>query len=476
MEFFWYDYETTGRDPRVDRPVQFCGVRTNEALRRIGEPVKLYCRPALDHLPHPEACMVHGLSPRKLQEEGVSEAEFAGRIHRELSRPSTCAVGFNALRFDHEVTRFLFYRNLRDPYAWHSWDGNSRWDIIDLLRAAYALRPEGIHWSLDQEGKPSFRLRDLAEANGVLHEPSHDALADVETMLNLARLFRDKQPRLFDYYLTLRDKDKVIRWVGQPSDLGAPFVWVSEKIAAKRGCASLVAPLAFDPAKNDLFAYDLVHDPSYLLQLPVRKLRKEIFKSGSDGGPSPICKIRVNASPFVAPRGVLDERSRQKLGLDEDVLDRHLELLRSHERFGDRVRKAYDRDPEKAEDLDVDQALYAGFIQDGDRRALDRLHRADPTFSGAGSIEFEDDRLAELVFRYRARNFPEELGPEEAKRWWKHCRARHLTVDEGCLTAMDRYEESIAAERTKHPGKEDILGDLEAYGRGLRAYLLDRPV
>ena len=270
MEFFWYDYETGGRDPRRDRPVQFSGVRTSESLEIIEEPLNLMCAPALDYLPSPGACLVHGITPQRQQQDGLLEADFAAKICQELTRPNTCTVGYNGMRFDHEVTRFLFYRNLRDPYAWHWRDGNSRWDVIDLMRAAYALRFDGIEWAKHEEGKPSFKLSDLAKANGLDHGRAHDAHDDVMMMLGLARLVREKHRRLFDDYLTLRDKRIVTQRVNRS------FLWFTSKMASQGRYAALMSPLYVDKT-GQVIAVDLAADPSVLRDLSVDELEQNIY-------------------------------------------------------------------------------------------------------------------------------------------------------------------------------------------------------
>ncbi len=466
MSFFWYDYETFGSSPSVDRPVQFAGVRTDEALQRIDDPVVLYCRPAPDYLPKPDACLIHGITPTRLLERGVSEAEFAHRIHQELSQPNTCAVGYNAVRFDHEVTRFLLYRNLRDPYAWHWRNGNSRWDLIDLLRAAYALRPGGIEWPERDDGAPSFRLEHIAAANSLRHETPHEAFTDVKTTIELARLVRKKQPGLFDYYLGLRDKREVARRIDRP------FVWVSSLIGAGRGCASLMAPVAEHPTDSSaVIAFDLSHDPSGIVNRSAEDLRASIF-SASDERPA-LYKIKTNTCPFVAPATVLDDEIRDRLGLDARALKRHYRVLQSARSFEERVRAAYDRDFDD-EGVDVDAALYAGFIPDGDREMLMQMLDADVSLAEASAVAFEDERLASLVFRYRARNYPDTLSDDEKARWRVHCRARHLEPDDDGRTAMHAYDASIAALREQHAASEAVkalLDDLARYGRRLRRWL-----
>ena len=474
MEFLWYDYETSGDRPRRHRPVQFAGVRTDGDLQVIDDPVMCYCRPAPDQLPQPEASLVHGLAPSYLEEHGLSEADFAHRIHRELARPGTCSVGYNAIRFDHEHTRFLFYRNLLDPYAWHWRDGNTRWDLIDLFRAAYALRPEGIAWPMREDGKPSFRLQHLAAENGVGgHGAAHEALADVMTTIDMARLVRARQPKLFEWSLRMRYKKEAA------AVMQDRFVWVASLFQG-RGCAAPVFRLANQSGNpNAAIVFDMSHDPSEFIGLSVDALHERIFSPGSR---SPIFVVKTNRCPFVAPFSVLTDEVMDRLGLDADTLKKHERLLRDDALLGQRVRAAYVRPPEEVseraqEEPDVDEALYTGFIPDQDRRTLARLLEQDRTLAAAGEVQFVDrKRLEKLIFRYRARNFFDDLGAEEQELWRTHCKARHLTPDPdaGGRTALDTYYACIDELRGEHadaPEKVALLDDLKEHGRRLAAWL-----
>ncbi len=62
---YWYDFETFGIDPKYDRLSQFAGIRTDEDLNIISDPLTLYCKPADDCLPDPYACMITGITPQK---------------------------------------------------------------------------------------------------------------------------------------------------------------------------------------------------------------------------------------------------------------------------------------------------------------------------------------------------------------------------------------------------------------------------
>ncbi|MFW2373932.1 MAG: exodeoxyribonuclease I, partial [Gammaproteobacteria bacterium] len=207
--FYWYDYETFGTDPRRDRISQFAGIRTDEDLNIIGKPLNIYCKAADDMLPQPEACLITGITPQKTIADGLIEAEFMAAINQEFSTANTCVVGYNNIRFDDEFTRYTLFRNFFDAYAREWQNGNSRWDIIDLVRVTRALRPQGIEWPVDDEGRASNRLELITRANGISHEAAHDAMSDVYATIAVAKLIKEKQPRLYDYILNNKQKHKL---------------------------------------------------------------------------------------------------------------------------------------------------------------------------------------------------------------------------------------------------------------------------
>ena len=471
MTFLWYDYETFGPDPRCDRPAQFAGIRTNEELEIVEDPLVFYCRPSPDYLPDPESCLIHGISPVALREEGMRACDFASAIHRALTRRDTCAVGYNAVKFDHEVTRFLFYRNLLDPYAWHWKEGCSRWDIIDLLRAAYALRPEGIAWPLRDDGAPSFKLEDVARANGILHESAHDAASDVEATVALAALVKKAQPALYEYYLGLRNKRQV-----EPL-LTGPCVFVSGLVGAKQGCATLVAPICKHPDQGrGTIVYDLRCDPSEFAGRSAEELRDLLFTRRSDlpegVQPPRLYEIKANACPFVADPRVVDRNVADRIDLDLDACGRHLETLNSMLRtFAPKVAQAYVKTwPQR----DVDEALYERLTPDEDRAALDGFWLEGSWNGTTHQHRFTDRRLPELLFRFRARNFSEKLAAEDSVRWKTHCRARHQRPCEDGRTQLEAFDARISQLRDEHRDRADaarVLDQLAIYKKELVLWL-----
>jgi Exodeoxyribonuclease I subunit C (EC 3.1.11.1) len=463
--FYWHDYETWGADPRRDRPCQFAGIRTDADLNEIGDPLILFCRPSEDVLPHPEACLATGLTPQRVARAGLIEAEFARAIHAELSRPGTCGVGYNSLRFDDEVTRHLFYRNFLDPYAREWRCGNSRWDLIDVLRLAHALRPAGIEWPRSDEGTTSFRLEHLTEANGIPHGQVHDALADVRATIALARRLRAAQPRLFSYALSLRDKRRVRALL----DERRPLLHVSARFAAALGCIAPIIPVAAHPTNgNGVICFDLRADPAQLLDLSVDEIRHRLFTPSEDlpAGVErvPLKTVHVNHAPMLAPLATLTPQSAECWQIDPDRVVWYARWIANLAgEIEQRVREVHQRPPPA--EIDPELMLYSGgFLSDADRRACDQVLRSNPTQLATAPPSFSDPRLGTLLFRYRARNWPETLSPQEREDWDAYRLARLTDPEGGSSLQIHEYEARRAELAEIHAEDPAKLAILDALG------------
>ena len=475
--FFWHDYETFGADPAWDRPSQFAGIRTDENFNIIGEPLTLYCRPADDMLPHPDACLITGISPQQAQEQGVAEAEFIARIHQEMAQPGTCTVGYNSIRFDDEVTRNTLYRNFYDPYAREWKNGNSRWDIIDLVRACRALRPEGIEWPDHEDGTPSFKLEHLTEANGLSHEAAHDALSDVHATIAVARLIKDKQPKLFDYVLSLRNKREVAKLLNVGTK--KPVLHTSAMFPASRFCTSLVMPLLNAPGNsNGVISYDLRVDPEPLLSLSADDIRERMYTATADLPEGveriPLKTIHLNRCPVIATTALLDDALAERLQLDLGKAREHYQQLITAKNLTEKLMEVFQGHtfPEKT---DPDLMLYSGgFFSDSDRTTMNQVRACSPEQLSERTFVFEDNRLQEMLFRYRARNFPDSLNGQEFEQWQEY-RYQRLTCPDtnaGNHLVMDDYFQYIhekLADESLPDNHRSILNQLLAYGDELLA-------
>jgi len=466
--FYWYDYETWGNDPALDRPCQFAGLRTDTDLNEVGEPLVLFARPATDLLPQPEACLVTGITPDRALEQGIPEAEFARAIQQTLAMPGTCSVGYNSLRFDDRINNWLFYRNLLDPYA-HAWrNGNSRWDLIDVLRLAHALRPEGIEWPEREPGVTSFKLEALTAANAIDHLGAHDALADVRATLAMARRLKTAQPRLFDYALTLRNKLHV-------ADLfaaGEPLLHASQRYPAAQGCIAPVIKLAAHPSqKNSVICFDLRQDPTQILDLSPEALQQRLFSRREDLPAGierlPVKGVKINAAPMLAPMKTLTPQAAERWRIDPAQVAAHAARAAEHRgEIAERLCQAYATEPTHQASTDPERMLYrGGFFLDQDRRLMDQLGRLTPAELAEAQPRFEDARLPTLLFRMRARSWPETLSEPEREDWdaWRF--ERLTDPDAGASITIDAYEAKLASLRAERSADAQALAILDQLTR-----------
>lgn len=484
--FYWYDYETFGVNSRADRPAQFAGRRTTLDLAPIEEGEAFYAKPAQDCLPSPESCLLTGITPQRCEAEGLPEAEFAGRIWDALNEPGTVSIGYNTLGFDDEVSRFLFWRNFLDPYS-HSWAaGCSRWDLFPVVCAVWALRGKGIRWpqweeidpaqypkAKDRKG-PCFKLEFLTKANGISHGHAHDALSDVNATIGLAQLIRDAEPKLWAWAFRNRTAEAVLKAAGS----GAPVVWVTPKYGIANGCTRIVAALA---AKGkELYMWDLMHDPAELLQLSREELAARLFPNrearAAGVKPLPVKRMKANASPFVCGSiRVLDEERAARYGISfETVLENHRRFREIAPQIQPLVLDCVSGEAFPAAE-DADLALYGGgFPTPGDKALCRRIRTLSPQVlaaeAAAGRLAFADPRYSELLFRYRARNWPETLSPAEAERWKDLCRRRLIDGEPPFMT-VSRYFEEIdrlqALPQYEDEESEAILSSLYDWGERL---------
>lgn len=468
--FLWHDYETFGRDPGRERPVQFAAIRTDQNLQQIDDGVMLYCRQSKDYLPDPESCLVHGVLPQTANEKGLSELQFATRIHTMMATPGTCTVGYNSIRFDDEFSRQLFFRNLFDPYAREWQNGNSRWDLIDIMRLARALRPEGIAWPVNADGTASNKLELLTAANGISHGDAHDALADVQATIEIAKLLKQAQPKLYHYALSNKSKAAV------QSQLNLikrkPVLHVSGMYPATLGHLSVVMPLCPHPTNgNGILVYDLRVSPEQLIDLPRETIAERIFTRSADlpAGTSRIAvkTVHINRCPVLAPVTTLTDENSQRLQIDLEQASRYRQQILNNPTIIDKLQWVFSGH-NHPQQQDPDLTLYSGsFASDSDRRQMQAIHAEH---SAHGTIQakdsFTDSRFSELLFRLRARNTPVQFNTSEQQRWQQFCHSRVHLGQEG-FRSIAQYEETLRRleSDTSSPASAELINALRQYGK-----------
>lgn len=433
--FFFYDLETSGLKAREDRIMQFAGQRTSMELEPMGEPVNILVKMTDDALPSPGAINVTGITPQQTLADGISEAEFCRFVTEEVFVPGTVAVGYNTVRFDDEFMRAVLWRNFYDPYEWQWKDERSRWDMLDVVRLTRALRPEGIEWPFTNDGKPTNRLELLTKLNGLEHEHAHDALSDVYATIAVARLIREKQPKLFEYLYKMRDKREVQRLVN--IDDPKPFVYASGRYGNEFNKTTVVFPIA--PGRNgNVLVYDLRYNLDELygrvtdLEGDSEMLEEQNFGEGENsGGPArrsmfPVVKeLCYNKCPAVAPLVVLNvDNGWDKIGLTQEKVEENLQLLLKHPEFAEQMRNEYENRPEFPPSVEPEAAIYEGFLDDTDKIKVSAVRNADANKLADFHPDFHDARLPELLLHYKGRNYPEALSESEMEQYEKYRQER----------------------------------------------------
>lgn len=463
--FFFYDLETSGLNPREDRIMQFAGIRTTPDFQQIGEPYNILVKLNDDTLPAPDALIVTGITPQQTQADGFTEAEFAKLLREEIFTEDTVVIGFNNIRFDDEFVRTLFWRTFTDPYEWSWRDGRSRWDMLDVVRMTRALRPDGIEWPV-VDGKEVNKLELITKLNGIDHFKAHDALSDVEALIAVTKLVKEKQPQLYEHLFAFRDKKKVASLVNL--DDKKPFVYVSGRLDATYHKATVAFPLTAGRNGN-VIVYDLRYDPTPLLSLSVDELTKKLFASREERAKEgfiklPVKELQYNRAPAVAPLGVLErEDGWSKIGLDATSVEKHRNILLSMPSFAENVRSVFEGRPEFPSATDPEARLYDGFVQDTDKLRVDKVRQADANTLADLHPDFVDERLSELLLHYKARNYPQSLAEDEVREWekWRAARIKRQ------LPAFVARLRQLATMYATDESKQYVLQELQLWAESI---------
>jgi len=469
--FFFYDLETSGLNPRESRIMQFAGIRTDMNLNQVGEAVNVMVKLADDTLPSPEALMVTGITPQQAVENGYSEAEFSKMLVNEIFTPDTIVVGFNNIRFDDEFTRHLLWRNFFDPYEWSWKEGRSRWDLLDVVRMTRALRPEGINWPVDDKGVATNRLEMIASANGIDHFKAHDALSDVQALIAVTKLIRDKQPQLYEYLLKMRDKNEVKKLVNL--DYKQTFVYSSGRFDSEYDKTTVAFPLTAGKNGN-VIVYDLRYDPTPFIEMSSKDLAKKLFATWEERQAEgfvrlPVKELQYNRAPAVAPMGVLAAGDGwKKIKLDETTVTKNRDKLLSVPGFAENIRSLFEGREEFKKSPDPEAQLYDGFVPDIDKMRIESVRNSNETELVDLHPNFVDERLVPLLLHYKARNFPRSLAEDEVLAWEKWRSERIMVALPAYVKSLQKLSATITDE-----GKQFVLQEMQLWAESIMPSDLD---
>jgi exodeoxyribonuclease-1 len=470
---YFYDLETSGLNARKARIMQFAGQRTTLDLEPIGQPDNILIKMTDDIVPDPRAILVTGITPQQTQADGITEKAFCDYFTSTIATPHTTILGYNSLRFDNEFLRFMFYRNFYDAYEWSYANGRSVWDMLDVVRMTRALRPDGIQWPFAADGTPTNSLEKLTSVNNIAHANAHDALADVQATIAVARIIKQKQPKLFSFLFKTRTKQAVQDIV----NAGKPFVYTTGRYDAAYHKTSVAIRIADHPVygAGRALVYDLRHDPTEFMHLSTPDLLDRLAYTKDTEAPArlPVKELTYNKCPAVAPLQVLTPEAADNISIDTATIHRHLQQLQTDPTFIDRVRQAFeDMHEERQTELvtnivGVDTQLYDGFLNEADKKQCAMVRASNKDTIVDLHPSFYDERLAPLLLLYKARQFPGSLSEDEQKAWEAYRHTKLYAADTSALTLPAYFSsiQSLAASASAHD--KAILEDLWLWGESI---------
>jgi len=494
--FLFMDYETFNINPKGGRASQFAAIRTDNKLNYIPQKaINIFCEQSMDNIPSPKAALITKITPAKIDriKHNVevsynhthdvkatvhNEYDFSQIIHREMTYPGTCTLGYNSLKFDDEFTRNLLYRNLFDPYEREWKNGNSRFDVYHLVLATFVLNPSYLNFpnAKDNETKqvlihpvthqplPSFKLEELSVANGIIHQNAHDAFSDVEATVQLMKKIKDQDEFFFNEFFALRNKNNVAVFIA--NSYNKPFICISPYFGRENYSFALVYTIY--QSDRRAICINLNSDIEPLISLEVEEL-KEHFNN-KDVKIKNVVFITFNQCPILAKIADYSDRIRS-FNLDKTKLENNLKLLR--EKFPiirDKITEIYKNSFENIEAEhfeDTDMQIYSGgFFSQEEKKIQAVIHDVikQDTINQLNDSNFPK-RIKEMFFKIKGRNFQDKLSPKDKEAWFSYCSKRITDKQTGAeLSIKDFKSELIELRKTNLDHNDNrILNELELF-------------
>jgi exodeoxyribonuclease-1 len=449
MNYIFYDTETTGTNTQFDQILQFAAILTDEDLQEI-ERFEIRCRLERHVVPSPKALQVTGQAIEDITDtKRISHYEMMLSIQKKLQKwgPSIF-IGWNTIGFDEPLLQQAFFKSLLPPYFTVT-NGNERADVMKLAQCLDAFVPSILTIPKRENGRPIFKLDQLAPANGFPHLNAHDALADVEATIFLARKMKSQASEAWETLCRAASKQRVLAdlrnnpvCVYRDSFFGTFHEYALCRFATNNNGAEL--------------CFDLQVDPKSLTGL-----NQDELKLAVSARPKPIRTIRPNKAPLISP--VLDG--------DHIVNHSYRTLLaRAEYLLSDRTLQQRLQDVTKRDSFEpgtqVEQRIFEAYASKHDEILMSEFHSAAWSKRAKIVHEFQDDRYRALGMRILYNLAPYEL-PQPAREKYKKLEAMRLlgvgVSDPDWLTlgaALDEVTELITDCK---PAEMEMLATFKKY-------------
>lgn len=404
--YLFYDVETTSLSPYFGQILQFAAIRTDLELNEL-ERHEIRIKLNKDTLPSPGAMLTHKMS---ISDMHVGESEYDGirKIHALVNQPGTISGGYNTLAFDDKFLRFSFYRNLLDPYT-HQWQNDcGRFDIYPMVIYFYLSSKNNVlTWPLE-DGAPSLKLENINALNQLAQGTAHTAMVDVEVTLALAkRLYAHHQH--WDYAMkSFAKRTDPITKLGYEAHQGHKYeinqtaIILLSKLGSKELFHAPVLCLGY---------HELYKNQTIWLRLD------KVNFSTLDFTPTQVKELMMDGcilNKKIADRGLilpLMDRTTSNLSPSRKELFQSNQVwLSKNEHIIHSIQKHFTTTCYPViENIDVDAALYTGFIDNNETQACYQFHQTTNQDKAIVIEKFKDPRLKQIAIRIMGRHFEAHL-------------------------------------------------------------------
>ena len=453
-KIIFYDLETTGRSACWDQIIQIAAICTDEHLNVLDE-MNLIGKLNSFSIPDPEALLVNKIPIGSIVKSNFTNYSLISEISHKFSEwgPATF-IGYNSIKFDEEVIRNAFFKNLFDPYLTVKND-NTRVDLLDITRIANFFYPDKIKSLLNKKGSAIMKLESIAHTNGIKNFTAHDAMGDTYASLELARLIKKQIPVLWEKSIMQSSKVQL-----ESSIPSKPFCYLESFFGkSKLFCLSFVD---FHPKYKWALCFDLFEDPRKILDM-----NKSDIYTFLESSPKKIRKIRLNKSPILLDIEIKKTLDEYNVVSDDVLLERH-NFISTNQEFKDKVLSCYNDIILDESQLDVyaEESIYKKFVSTSDNVLMKEFHKADWKNKFVIMEKFKDERLKYFAEILIFEEQPDLLEKESFLKIKDHLKKRIMSTNkERWVTIYDAYKK-IDDLRVKYDNNKEnlfILEDVNKY-------------
>ena len=453
-KIIFYDLETTGRSAYWDQIIQIAAICTDEHLNVLDE-INLIGKLNSFSVPDPEALLVNKIPIDSIYTSNFSNYNLVSEISNKFSEWSPAIfIGYNSIKFDEEVIRNAFFKNLFDPYLTIK-NENTRVDLLDIARIANYFYPDKIKSLLNQKGLAIMKLESIAYTNGIKNFTAHDAMGDTYACLELAKLIKNKIPELWNKSISQSNKTQL-----EQSIVSKPFCYLESFFGkSKLFCLSFVG---FHPKYNWALCFDLFEDPKKVLDMN----NSEVY-AFLENSPKKIRKLKLNKSPILLDIEIKKNLDEYNLVSDDILLERH-NFISNNQEFKDKVLSCYNDIILDESQLDVyaEESIYSRFVSNSDSYLMKEFQKANWENKLIIMEKFKDERLKYFAEILIFEEQPDLLERKKFQKIKEHIKNRIMSTNkEKWLTIYDAYKK-IDDLRVKYDNNKEnlfILEDVNKY-------------